>query len=132
MSFNQETVWRIAAERFIKAQAVQKAAAATRLERRECLRAEQEREGVRLRVERSLAKQKAREEAEAMERSVLAEVESWRHRTPLEVLQGEMREMKRQQAVLQNEINELKRQDSLQRLQKELHDLKSQLCQNKF
>lgn len=109
MSYTQNTVQRIAAERFAKEVAERKAAAekivreeaavasalaeASRLAR---IRAEQEREEARIRAERALAEEKIREETAALEAAVEAELERLRNRTELEVIRDEVAELKKQ------------------------------------
>ena len=109
MHFTQETIQKIAAQRFAKEEAQRKAeeeraarevaaaaaalAEAGRLAR---IRAEQEREEARLRAERALAEERVREEAAALEAAVEAELERLRNRSELEVLQDEVAELKKE------------------------------------
>lgn len=72
------------------------AAALKRAEEEARIRLQEERELARLRAERALAELKAREEQEALAAAVQAEVERLRNRTPLEVLQEEMAELRQE------------------------------------
>lgn len=108
MSFSQQTVHKIAAQRLAKEQAERRAAEeqeerataaavaalaeATRLSR---IRQAQEREEARLRAERALAEERVREEAAALEAAVEAELERLRNRTEVEVLRDEVAELKK-------------------------------------
>ncbi len=87
-----------AAARWAAAQEVQKAAEAAaalkRAEEEARIRLQEERELARLRAEKLLAELKAKEEQEAMAAAVQAELERLRNRTPLEILQEEMAQMR--------------------------------------
>jgi uncharacterized protein (DUF2384 family) len=72
------------------------AAALKRAEEEARIRLQEERELARLRAERAMAEEKAREEQEALAAAVQAEVERLRNRTPLEVLQEEMAELRQE------------------------------------
>jgi hypothetical protein len=114
MSTTQNTVQQLALALFAKEQAAAKAAAEqaqreaaqvaqelAEAERQARIRAEQEREEARLRAERALAEEVARAEAEALNSAVQAELIRLRNRSPLEILQDEVAELKRQLADLQ-------------------------------
>lgn len=72
------------------------AAALKRAEEEARIRLQEERELARLRAEKALAEAKAREEQEAMAAAVQAELERLRNRTPLEILQDEMAELRKE------------------------------------
>jgi hypothetical protein len=107
MSFTQQTVQQIAAQRFAKEAAERKAenerlakevaaasAALAEAERLSRMRAAQEHEEARLRAERALAEEKVRAEAAALEAAVEEELERLRNRTELEVLRDEVADLK--------------------------------------
>jgi hypothetical protein len=77
---------RLAAEK--DANSLEMAARETRL------KVEQEREMARIRAERALAEAEAHEKMEAVQRAVLLEVERIKNRTPIEILQDEIAELR--------------------------------------
>ena len=93
-----ETAARIAAEQIAQAAAASAAAERDRLEREARIIAAAERQQALLRAERLEAEQAAAAAAAAEQTALAAEVARLRARTPLEVLQDEMAEMKRQMA----------------------------------
>ena len=91
-------------ERLAKEQAALAAAAATaaerdRLEREARIIAAAERQQALLRAERLEAEQAAAKQAAAEQAALDAEITRLRARTPLEIMQDEMAEMKRQMAI---------------------------------
>lgn len=70
------------------------AASLKRAEEEARIRLQEERELARLRAERALAEQKAREQQEALATAVQAELERLRNRTPVEILQDEIAQLR--------------------------------------
>ena len=70
-------------------------AALKRAEEEARIRLQEERELARLRAEKAMAEQRAREEQEAITAAVQAELERLRNRPPLEILQEEMAQLKK-------------------------------------
>ena len=95
-----EAVAQLAAERAALSAAVSAAAERDRLEREARIIAAAERQQALLRAERLEAEQAAAAQAAAEQAAIAAEVERLRARTPLEVMQDEMAEMKRLLAAL--------------------------------
>ena len=90
-----EAVAQLAAERAALSAAVSAAAERDRLEREARIIAAAERQQALLRAERLEAEQAAAAQAASEQAAISAEVERLRARTPLEVMQDEMAEMKR-------------------------------------
>ena len=95
-----EALAQLAAERAALSAAVSAAAERDRLEREARIIAAAERQQALLRAERLEAEQAAAAQAAAEQAAIAAEVERLRARTPLEVMQDEMAEMKRLLAAL--------------------------------
>jgi len=95
-----EAVAQLAAERAALSAAVSAAAERDRLEREARIIAAAERQQALLRAERLEAEQAAAAQAASEQAAIAAEVERLRARTPLEVMQDEMAEMKRLLAAL--------------------------------
>ena len=94
-----EQAERLAAEQAAQAAAISAATERDRLEREARIIAAAERQQALLRAERLEAEQAAAKQAAAEQAALDAEIARLRARTPLEVMQDEMAEMKRQMAA---------------------------------